>query len=143
MNRKRRTFILVQQGGSLAKEMAEEIAALFPVSILSPSEEGLVMVKMRESARKSQFYLGEVLVSHCKVLVQGAVGIGIVRGIHPEFAHNLAVIDAAYSANLTVTRGWSTRLELAEDEIRKRLRIEDSQVLATKVSFDSMDRVPE
>ena len=41
------------------------------------------MVKVRESAQRTLFYLGEVLITECKVMINGFLGIGMVKGHEP------------------------------------------------------------
>ena len=63
MNRKRRTEILIRGDRKVSKMIAEEIKQLCEVKIVNEPDNGLVMIKMRECAKKQLFYLGEVLVT--------------------------------------------------------------------------------
>ncbi len=58
------------------------------------------MIKMRETAKRELFYLGEVLVTEAKVSINGTLGMGIVVGDNEELALNLAIIDCATNAIL-------------------------------------------
>lgn len=139
MNRKRRTFILAEGNRELAAELAGQIESSHPVTVLEQPNNGLVMVKMRESAKRSLFYLGEVFVTECKVRVGESVGLGVVRGHEPELAYQLAVIDAAYQANLEETERWIGPLIREEQVIAGRREAEQRKVLKTKVNFETMD----
>ena len=83
------------------KEMlADSVREKYEIKVIEEPNQGLVMIKMRETAQKELFYLGEVLVTEAKVYVNGALGMGIVKGENEELAMNLAIIDGAYKANI-------------------------------------------
>ena len=110
MGRHRRTKILVLGKSGLASRLGRLICEKYPVREMEPPNEGLVMIKMRESARNTLFYLGEVLVTEAKVRIGERVGIGIVRGHKPELAKDLAVIDAAWAIPLPECALWESLL---------------------------------
>lgn len=139
MTRKQRTRILVHAAEELRHDLAQQIRSRYAVKTVEAPRQGLVMVKMRESARSSLFYLGEVLVTQAKVQAGGAMGLGIVRGEHAETAFDLAVIDAAYNAALPETLGWHALLEQEEQRLARLQAEEDGRILETKVSFETMD----
>ena len=116
-----------------------EISEKYEVKIIEEPNSGLVMTKMREEAQKSLFYLGEVLVTEAKVQISGKLGIGIVRGNETELSYWLAVIDAAYNADLEETKDWQKLLEDEEKRIDEEMRKYNSRVLKTKVNFATMD----
>ena len=107
MNRKRRTEILIRGDRKLSKKIAEEIKEKYDIKSVNEPENGLVMIKMRESAKKQLFYLGEVLVTEAKVYINGNLGMGIVIGNEEKLAHNLAIIDAAYKGQLQEISKWN------------------------------------
>ncbi len=139
MNRRRRTEILIKGSTEIAKKMFIEISGKYEVKIIEEPNSGLVMTKMREEAQKSLFYLGEVLVTEAKVQISGKLGIGIVRGNETELSYWLAVIDAAYNADLEETKDWQKVLEDEEKRIDEEMRKYNSRVLKTKVNFATMD----
>jgi alpha-D-ribose 1-methylphosphonate 5-triphosphate synthase subunit PhnG len=96
------------------------------------------MVKLREQARNSVFYLGEVLVTEAKARINGHPGLGLVRGNNRKLAGDLAVIDAAWRAGLEETAEWEGLLLAAEEENLQRQREENGRILETKVDFASM-----
>lgn len=139
MERKTRTRILVEGDPTLREGLAKEIDDRYPVVTVQDPTDGLVMVRMRESARKSLFYIGEVFATEAKVQVRGTIGLGIIAGDQPEAARQLAVIDAAFNASLPETLVWTERL-LGEDERLTARRARDEHaVAATRVNFSSMD----
>lgn len=97
------------------------------------------MASMRESARLSRFYLGEVLVTEAKVQINGTIGIGITTDEDPSAAHELAVIDSAFNADLPEIKGWLPRLQEEDARTDRRLAQEEARILETRVVFDTMD----
>src|SRR5690625_2664025 len=106
MKRRRRTKILIQEDSDLARDFAEAILERYECREIVAPQHGLTMIKMRESAKNSLFYIGEVLVTEVKVEIQHCVGIGIIVGMKEERARDMAIIDAAYKANLPETEAW-------------------------------------
>ena len=139
MNRRKRTEILIKGNPNIAKELALQINNNYEVKVIQEPENCLVMVKMRESAQKSLFYLGEVLVSEAKVQINEKIGIGIVSDNKPELSYWLAVIDAAYNAKLQETAEWEKLLLEEEKKIQEEILKKQSKILMTKVNFDTMD----
>jgi alpha-D-ribose 1-methylphosphonate 5-triphosphate synthase subunit PhnG len=139
MKRKQRTEILINGSQKIAEEMAREIEQNYPVFVVKEPENGLVMMKIRETAHKSLFYLGEVMITECKVQIEETIGIGIVKGHQPKLAHNLAIIDAAFEANLPQTTRWVEVLKYEEKKIQDAQKARNQDVLKTKVNFETMD----
>ncbi|KON70548.1 phosphonate C-P lyase system protein PhnG [Peribacillus butanolivorans] len=139
MRRKERTEILIQGTADIAKDFAKEIEMRYKVNVIQKPESALVLLKARETAKKSLFYLGELLVTECTVQIQDSIGIGIVKGHREELAHCLAIIDAAYQADLVETRLWSHVLENEKKNIQKNLQELNQSILRTKVNFETMD----
>lgn len=138
MRRRRRTTILVNGDPNLAGRLAGTIRQNHDCKEIIAPHYGMTMIKTRESARKSLFYLGEVLVTEAKVEINDCVGIGIVNGMQDQLAKDLAVIDAAYQANLNETVEWNDVLLAEERDItRKRAELQ-SELMNTKVNFETM-----
>jgi len=136
--RKRRTEILVKEGGSLAARIAEEVQSHYGTVVLQEPTEGLVMVKLRERARNSLFYIGEVLVTEAKAEVAGFSGLGVVQGTNEELALQLAIIDAAWNAHVPETETWSSWLSDAAEAVATRESEENGRIMETRVNFVSM-----
>ena len=139
MNRRKRTEILIKGNEKLAKKFADEIRKKYQVKNIEEPNHGLVMIKMRETAKKELFYLGEVLVSEAKVYVEDTLGMGVVIGDKEELAGNLAVIDAAYKQGLIETESWEQVLVEEDEKNQKRENLEQARILKTKVDFSTMD----
>ncbi|UFT99315.1 phosphonate C-P lyase system protein PhnG [Radiobacillus kanasensis] len=139
MKRRRRTEILINGSQKLSEELAHIINETYQVKVIQEPESGLVMLKVRETSQKSLFYPGEVLVTECKVQIEGTIGIGIVTGDQQDLAYNLAVIDAAFEADLPETNGWMEVLENEEKVIEEQRAAANQSILKTKVNFETMD----
>ena len=138
MDRRKRTEILIKGSMDIVKRFAEEIEEKYSVKVIEEPNNGLVMIKMWEDARKSKFFLGEVLVTEAKVQIYNKLGIGIVNGDEPELSYYLAVVDAAYSANLQEVDLWENILLKEEERINEKIRKEYMSILKTQVNFDTM-----
>ncbi|WP_080876070.1 phosphonate C-P lyase system protein PhnG [Oceanobacillus timonensis] len=139
MKRKRRTEILIQSDTDFAESLANQIKQTYSYKEIVAPQYGLTMVKMRESAKKSLFYIGEVLVTEAKVELNEQIGIGIIQGMHDDLALNLAIIDAAYNASLPETLSWKDALVAAEADIKRKKAKQQAELMETKVSFETMD----
>ena len=139
MNRRQRTEILIQGAPTLSEKLATIITDSYKCREVVAPRYGLTMVKMRESAQKSLFYLGEVLVTEAKVMINNKIGVGIVVGMEDELALNLAIIDAAYNANLEETNDWKNDLLQEAERIKSNRAKEQQNLLKTKVDFQTMD----
>lgn len=139
MKRRRRTEILIQSDPSLARSFAEAITQKYECQEIVAPQYGLTMIKMRESAKNSLFYIGEVLVTEAKVEINNQIGIGIVVGMQDELAKHLAIIDAAYKANLSEIEEWNSQLLKAEQQIMSARAKEQADLFETKVNFETMD----
>lgn len=138
VKRAERTKLLIEVGREEALQMANEICKQYEVIEVQAPREGLVMVKMRESAQQSLFYIGETVVTETKVKIGDAFGLGLVREYEPELSKALAIIDAAYNGQLPVIVVWeeiftklSQRLEMEQQEVKRSIE-------RTKVQFDTM-----
>lgn len=84
MKRKERTKILVHCEKEFLQAWANRFDKEAPYQVLEKPSQSLTMVKMRESAQKSLFYLCEVLISEARVECNGVIGIGMIQGIEEE-----------------------------------------------------------
>jgi len=139
VDRRRRTEILIEGCPALAADLAGRIRARRRVAIIQEPSECLVMLKARETAKRGLFLMGEVLATEAKALVEGRIGLGIVRGRKYELAADLAVIDAACNAGLPEACEWEAELEKAEAAIAARRAGESARIARTRVDFRTMD----
>jgi alpha-D-ribose 1-methylphosphonate 5-triphosphate synthase subunit PhnG len=112
----------------------------YVLRVLSEPREVLVMNCVRESAGGSLFYLGEALLSECRVAIGSTVGIGMALGATRERAYQLAVIDAAFNLPrpLSGQVRWQQRLLDAERALARVEAQRCRELQATKVEFLSM-----
>jgi len=139
MNRKRRCKVLINGHSKIAGQLADVIKSHYEIKVLDAPNNGLVMVKMRENAQQSLFYIGEVAVVEARVEVQGSIGLGLVVGSDSQLAHNLAIIDASYNASLPEVLVWEKILLEEEILIEKEMESKTASILKTKVNFETMD----
>ena len=139
MNRKRRCKVLIDGNSKIAEQLAAVIKSNYKINVLDVPNNGLVMLKMRENAKQSLFYIGEVAVIEARVEVQGSIGLGVLIGSDSQLAYNLAVIDAAYNANLPEILSWREILLAEEGLIEKKIKSKTASILKTKVNFETMD----
>ena len=143
MKRYERTRALVEGDPALARAIVCEVerdGAQGAVAVLDEPREELVMVQARETAQGSLFFLGEALMTSCRVRVGDGVGLGLVLGSDRCRAYELAVVDAVFSgaAGDAWASRWdaSLRAELARVEARDQR--EARRTAATKVDFSTM-----
>lgn len=106
MIRKERTRILVHCSKEFLRQWAQYFEQQEPFHVIEEPKNALTMLRMRESAQHSLFYLGEVLVSETRVECRTVIGIGLIQGNELEKSYDLAVIDAACNAALPGWRSW-------------------------------------
>jgi alpha-D-ribose 1-methylphosphonate 5-triphosphate synthase subunit PhnG len=140
MSRRRRTRVLVDGDPALATALCKRIRQRYNVTTLSEPRELLVMLKVRESAQGSLFYLGEALATECRVQLEGVPGVGLLLGSERRRAFEMAVIDAALSAKepLTEEADWTALLLAEEARLAELLRVEQTRIEQTRVEFSSM-----
>lgn len=138
MKRAERTKLLIEVGREQALEMAGQITKAYEIVEVQPPREGLVMVKLRESAQQSLFYIGEVLVTETKVKIQNIFGLGLIREMEPELSRALAIIDAAYNGNFQETKQWVPVLEQLKLQLAQEQQNIKRSIERTKVQFNTM-----
>lgn len=138
MKRAIRTKVLIEVGQREALEMANEIIGNYEVQEIQPPRQGLTMIKLRESAKNSLFYIGEVLVTETKVKIGNSFGTGIVMEENNDLSKALAVIDAAYKGNLPEAEKWLHILKELEQKLHNKLEQVKCSIERTKVNFDTM-----
>lgn len=111
------------------------IPSLEPIRVVR-NRTGLVMLPMEETVRGEVFYLGEVLVAEAMVEACGATGYGACLGRDLEQSLALALIDAAYSADIErqqIAAFVAAQAALLADADAELLR----QVAQTKVDLET------
>ncbi|HIY84364.1 MAG TPA: phosphonate C-P lyase system protein PhnG [Candidatus Rubneribacter avistercoris] len=144
MRRYRRTRALVEGDANLVREIvreAEAAAGEGGIAVLDEPNEELVMLQVRETAQGSRFYLGEALMTSCRVRLAGAVGYGLVLGGDRCRAYELAVADAAFSGpdGERWAARWDERLERELAAVEAREADQARRAALTKVDFSTME----
>lgn len=138
MNRIKRTKILCQSSLEDVMTLVSSIESSTEIKMIESANQGLVMIKMRDSAQLEQFFLGEVLVTECKVMIDSVIGIGIVEGAQEERARAMAIVDAMYNGNSKMKESVTDKLEALEEKFEKIKRDECKMLLNTKVDFETL-----
>jgi alpha-D-ribose 1-methylphosphonate 5-triphosphate synthase subunit PhnG len=111
-------------------------------------QNGLGMLKMRDSALGDAYYLGEFPLSSCWVKVitddhSEAEGAALVMDDRVEYAERLALCDAVLSARLP---GWQAVANLILEGCSRRREINkerNAMLTRTRVDFSLLDDVGE
>lgn len=138
MHRKQWTRIFAKYGRTEALEFYNRYIEELEFDIISEPEEGLVMVKTREHARNTLFYMGEVLVTEAKVRHGSTVGLGLVKGSDEEFAEAMAFIDLSFKKEkftAELNEILNTLKNIEANDVAERTE----KILQTKVSFEMMN----
>ncbi len=139
MNRRERTRILIESKNNVAQKIADDIRQNYEINIIQEPENGLTMVKVRETAKKQLFYLGEVIIIEAKCNIDGVIGIGIVANDDEDLVLNLAIIDAAYNKEIKEIDKYDRMLEEEKINIDKYQEEINQEILQTKVDFTTMN----
>lgn len=134
---KRRLFrILARADAESVAAMAEKLTAAYNIVVVKEPGKTLTMVKLRETAEESLFYLGEVIVWEAVVELDGARGMAVTMGEAGDKVLPMAVIDAAI--NRGVFRDEDMLLKLEAAQVERDMR-ENALHLQTMVNFTAMD----
>ena len=135
MNRKERTRILVEGSRKVLSRMACEAEQLYAVAMVREPTEELVMLKVREGAQCSLFYLGEALMTSCAVRIGGALGEDRKK------ARDLAIVDAVYAVggNEILLLAWEEMLEEERQRLAEAEQKRAEALLRTQVDFSTME----
>ncbi|MCL1851931.1 MAG: phosphonate C-P lyase system protein PhnG [Peptococcaceae bacterium] len=137
MEKRRLSKILARADGCDVAALSAEIQKTYSPVIVKEPGKTLAMIKMREPAQQSLFYLGEVIVCEAVVEIDGVQGVAVLMGDDAEKTLDMAIIDAAM--NKGVFGGMDTLLRL-EKEQDSRIMRENAMHLKTMVNFQSMDQ---
>lgn len=139
MTRRQRTELMASCDSDFLKKLASIVEKEHDIQTIEEPNSGMVMLKMRENAKKHLFYLGELFVTECKVMINGQIGLGILQGAHKKKALYMAIVDAAYNAQSSVVTSLNRLLENEKTTIHHRKRQSVETILKTKVDFETLD----
>ena len=134
------TRVLAESPRSTSEELAALIERGHEVVEVHAPRQGLVMCQVRETARNSRFYLGEALMTECRVRIGDVEGLGAVLGADALRARAMAVVDAALSQPEPLAEAPELERRIAEAGklLHERQKRADARVLTSRVSFDTM-----
>ncbi len=82
------------------KILAQPVVEQYGVNVIRKPAKTLVMVRMRETVAKAEFYLGELLASEALVELEGVKGFSLLMGDDLDKAFSAAVLDALRRSGL-------------------------------------------
>ena len=140
MDKNRLFKILARAKTCEVTELGFIIEKKYPISVIKKPQKVLAMIKIRESVRDSDFYLGELLSCEAMVEIEGKKGIGVTMGDDYTKVLSMAIIDAADNAKLPEYEAKIIpALLLLEEKQTAQIEKENGMYLKTMVNFSSMD----
>lgn len=139
MEKKRISVILAKCGVSEIKEIAKPLMEKYPVSVLRKPAKTMVLIRMKETVARADYYLGELLAAEAMVEMAGAKGFALLAGDDTDKALYTAVIDAAVNSSLEEREDILRRLEEKERLQQKKEELEIAMHMATRVKFETLD----
>lgn len=138
MNRREWTAVLAGARAEEVKDTAREIKESCEIRILKQPQKTLVMVKVRESVKKSLFYLGEVLATECMVTVNGIKGASVMAGDDFEKCISAAIIDGFLNDERNDHGRIIEKIEKLKENQEKAREKLNRQLRKSKVNFNVM-----
>ena len=138
MNRREITAILAGASAKDVTAIAKKIKDRCEIRILKQPQKTLVMVKVRESVKKSLFYLGEVLATECMVTVNGIKGASVLAGDDFEKCISAAVIDGFFNDQTQEHQEILSEIKALDVRQRKEREQLNRQLRKSKVNFNVM-----
>jgi alpha-D-ribose 1-methylphosphonate 5-triphosphate synthase subunit PhnG len=126
-------------GGALLRSLAEKAAEGREAALLKGPEKTMVLIQIREPVRRSRFYLGEVLATHCMVELGGVRGAAVLMGDDLEKTRDAAILDAVHSGGFPGFALVEPELLRLEKTRKAELAREAAEIRKTRVSFQSLD----
>ena len=110
-----------------------------PVKILRKPAKTMVMVRMKETIAKADYYLGELLACEAMVEVSGVRGFALMAGDDMDKVLYGAVIDAALKLDTPYSQEVMKVLLEQEERIKQQEQEEIRMHQATQVKFETLD----
>jgi alpha-D-ribose 1-methylphosphonate 5-triphosphate synthase subunit PhnG len=135
MEREHLNFYLQQADPKSLSDLCNKVEENAMVTLLQEPTLQTLLLPVADPVSKGSFYAGEILVTSAIVQVEESKGWAMVMDEDPELARSVAVLDAAYAADME----RKAIIALVENgKIRHERKTQElaSQVEATRVSFD-------
>jgi alpha-D-ribose 1-methylphosphonate 5-triphosphate synthase subunit PhnG len=131
--------ICAYAGPALLASLAEKAAGGREAALLKGPENTMVLLQVREPVRRSRFYLGELLASHCIVELGGVTGASALLGDDPGKARDAAILDAVHSGGFPGFALVEGELLALEERRKREAASEAAAIRKTQVSFQSLE----
>jgi alpha-D-ribose 1-methylphosphonate 5-triphosphate synthase subunit PhnG len=139
MEKRKLSRIMARAGADEVRALARLVEEKHGVTVLKEPARTLVMLPVREPARGTVFYLGELIATEAMAEIEGARGIGICMGAEDEKALAMAVVDAAFNARIGECGELSALLNGMEEKQSHALAREAALHAKTRVSFETLE----
>lgn len=130
---------LCQSSGQWVVDLIRPVMDKYPVRVLRKPAKTLVMIKMRETVAKAQFYLGEMLACEAMVELEGKKGFALMMGDDTQKVMAAAVVDALRKTDLPEKKPVLQALEQRQQELEREQQREIARHARSKVQFETLD----
>lgn len=131
--------VLCQSSGQWVVDLIRPVMDKYPVRVLRKPAKTLVMIKMRETVAKAQFYLGEMLACEAMVELEGKKGFALMMGDDTQKVMATAVVDALRKTDLPEKEPVLRALEQRQQELEREQQREIARHARSKVQFETLD----
>lgn len=131
--------VLCQSSGQWVVDLIRPVMDKYPVRVLRKPAKTLVMIKMRETVAKAQFYLGEMLACEAMVELEGKKGFALMMGDDTQKVMAAAVVDALWKTDLPEKEPVLQALEQRQQELEREQQREIARHARSKVQFETLD----
>jgi alpha-D-ribose 1-methylphosphonate 5-triphosphate synthase subunit PhnG len=135
MEREHLNFYLQKADPVLLKSLCGRVEASQTVTLLQEPTLQTLLLPVADPVTRGSFYAGEILVTSAIVQIGSTKGWAMVMDEAPELAQRVAVLDAAYAADIE-KEAIAALVENGRARYEQTTRELASQVETTRVSFD-------
>lgn len=129
---------VINEMSAKAIQQLLELANAAPIEIIQPPMSGLTMMHVFD-AFDSEFLLGEVLVTHAEVSLDGVHGFGMCLGKEADRALARACAEVLLQGTDDLLKARLQNLKDSEQQLLEGKRRREAQLVATtKVNFELM-----
>ncbi len=136
---RRLSAIMGRASGEVLRQLAAPLMERYPVTVIRRPKKTLVMIRMKETVAKADFYLGEMLACEALVEMAGQKGFALMAGDDMDKVLHAAVLDAALKASLPEQAGILAALLDQEQAIRRRTALDIQKHAPSRVEFNTLD----
>jgi alpha-D-ribose 1-methylphosphonate 5-triphosphate synthase subunit PhnG len=133
-------YILCECALEPLEAFVRSIEANYTVQVARHPSLCTAMIPAEDSVEGQSFYLGEVLMTECELLLNGQVGYGLCLGDEPIRSYCIAFVDAALLLDDVHTQRIRLFLEERQRQVSEELIAEYQHIQRTKVDFKLMEQ---